>query len=294
MRVQGHARVPLGQPLPEDGGLRPLQVPHERPGPRRAHGVATAPDPPGRRSQAAPVGAECQVRELPAPFLGPSGLRVQWGQRLGVQQGDRPSGRCGHHDREGPAVGAEPGLAAHPGWPRVVPGLVLREQCPGRELVEPHMVQDVVGRNGAAVGLTSSWRTCGAGHLRRRDQLRMSSQHREQAAPGLGRVVEPHSRHGEQHGLVDVVGGQARAPARRASATVPAATAAAAWSSAVSLCSTARAPATTATRSTTAPPARTTLSRRISRAWARARSSAARCSDCSFAPLPRGRRPRCR
>ena len=54
VRVQGHARVPLRQPLPEDGRLRPLQVPHERPGPRRAHGVATAPDPPGRRSQAAP------------------------------------------------------------------------------------------------------------------------------------------------------------------------------------------------------------------------------------------------
>ena len=172
MRVQGHARVPLRQPLPEDGRLRPLQIPHEHPGPRRAHGVATAPDPPGRRSQAAPVGAECQVQELPAPCLGPSRLRVQRGQRLGVQQGDQPSGGCGHHDRERPAVGAEPGLAAQPrlaasrarpGTPRAVPRSRARTGAHGSGRRRSQRC--------ARSGLTSSWSTRAAGHLRRRDQL---------------------------------------------------------------------------------------------------------------------------
>ena len=96
---------------------------------------------PHDRGEPAPVLAERDAVDPPAPTAGPIGLPRQWRERVGIEQDHRIAGRSGRRDGQGLTIGAEPHTAPYPIEPGRRSRLVLRQQGTGADVVQP----DVVG-----------------------------------------------------------------------------------------------------------------------------------------------------
>ena len=162
------------------------EVPDEGPRRGRPGGAPAALDPPHGGRQVLPVAAVGEVEHLPAPPSRSAGLHRQRLEGLGIEQ-HRPGCRVGAAITTASVCpsglnrtcrDSHSSRASAPAWNSP-------QQLSGADLVEPHVVRLVVGGDGAAVGAHVEVDDAGARHLRRRDQLGMSSQRGEQAAPGL-------------------------------------------------------------------------------------------------------------